>query len=100
MDILGFIFAAVVGFGGIFGYIRKKSHVSLAMGLIFSFLLAYGAYLVTLNAANTLLSTIVTGVIAAVFGKRYAVGWKFMPSGAMLLATLPMFAKYAYKLIV
>lgn len=31
--------------------------MSLAMGLIFSFLLAYGAYLVTLNAANTLLST-------------------------------------------
>lgn len=83
MDWIGFSYAAAVIFGGFMGYKRKGSVMSLIAGLFFGGLSAYGAYNVSNDPKNILVSLASSGLLAVVMGMRYKKSGKLMPAGIM-----------------
>ncbi|CAM4647354.1 unnamed protein product [Lepidochelys kempii] len=56
IDWIGFCYAAVVALGGVVGYTRKGSIVSLAAGLFFGLVSGYGAFCVTHDSRDVKIS--------------------------------------------
>uniref|UniRef100_A0A8D0EVR2 Transmembrane protein 14A n=1 Tax=Strix occidentalis caurina TaxID=311401 RepID=A0A8D0EVR2_STROC len=56
IDWIGFAYAALLAVGGVVGYTRKGSKVSLAAGLTFGSVAGYGAYCVTRDPRNVKIS--------------------------------------------
>nr|XP_042704731.1 transmembrane protein 14A [Chrysemys picta bellii] len=56
IDWIGFGYAIVVALGGVVGYTRKGSIVSLAAGLFFGLMSGYGAYCVTHDSKDVKIS--------------------------------------------
>lgn len=79
------IYIVLLVVGGVMGYVKGKSVVSLVMSLIFAIPLA-------LIAAGRLrvdyLEDILLVLLLVVFGMRLAKTKKFMPGGLMLIATI------------
>ncbi|XP_028986596.1 transmembrane protein 14C-like [Betta splendens] len=93
LDWVGFCYAALVSAGGVIGYVKAGSTISLAAGLLFGLLAAVGAYLTSQNPRNVWLSLGTSGSLAVVMGFRFVNSWKFMPAGLMTLASGLMLAK-------
>ncbi len=76
------IYIVLLVAGGLMGFLKAGSKVSLITSSIFAVLLA-------LCARNVLpaspLAPILVGVLLVVFGMRFAKGKKFMPSGLMIV---------------
>ncbi len=87
---LGIIVALAYGIfaiiGGIFGYAKAGSNVSLFSGIISGLLLIFAAVM-QLQGANwgLTLAAIVTAILLIVFAFRLAKTRKFMPAGLMIL---------------
>jgi uncharacterized membrane protein (UPF0136 family) len=80
---LGYGILAMVG--GIIGYIRSASNVSLFSGCISGVLLLFAAYLQFQGIIwGFILAGVVTAVLVVVFALRLAKTRKFMPAGLML----------------
>lgn len=72
--------------GGILGYIKAKSKVSLISGGISGILLLVCAYLQSLGFSWALsLAAIITLVLVVVFSFRLKKTGKFMPAGVMII---------------
>uniref|UniRef100_A0A8B9NDX8 Transmembrane protein 14A n=1 Tax=Accipiter nisus TaxID=211598 RepID=A0A8B9NDX8_9AVES len=56
IDWIGFAYAALLAVGGVVGYTRKGSKISLAAGLTFGSVAGYGAYCVTRDPRNVKIS--------------------------------------------
>ncbi|NXT23760.1 TM14C protein, partial [Syrrhaptes paradoxus] len=56
VDWIGFAYAALLAVGGVVGYTRKGSKISLAAGLTFGSVAGYGAYCVTCDPRNVKIS--------------------------------------------
>ncbi|NWI68839.1 TM14C protein, partial [Todus mexicanus] len=56
IDWIGFAYAAMLAAGGVVGYTRKGSKISLAAGLTFGSVAGYGAYCVTRDPRNVKIS--------------------------------------------
>ncbi|KAM6433615.1 transmembrane protein 14A isoform 3-T3 [Rhynochetos jubatus] len=56
VDWVGFAYAALLAVGGVMGYTRKGSKISLAAGLTFASVTGYGAYCVTQDPRNVKIS--------------------------------------------
>ncbi|XP_026700303.1 transmembrane protein 14A isoform X2 [Athene cunicularia] len=56
IDWIGFAYAALLAVGGVVGYTRKGSKMSLAAGLTFGSVAGYGAYCVTRDPRNVKIS--------------------------------------------
>jgi len=67
--------------GGLMGFIKAKSRISLVTSAIFAVLLALCA---TGIIKPFYVAEILVGLLLVVFGMRFAKGRKFMPSGLML----------------
>ncbi len=67
--------------GGLMGFIKAKSTVSLVTSALFAALLALCA---TAVIRPFYIADILVGLLLVVFGVRLAKGRKFMPSGLML----------------
>ncbi|XP_038575168.1 transmembrane protein 14C-like isoform X2 [Micropterus salmoides] len=87
VDWIGFSYAALLVTGGILGYVKAGSIISLASGLLFGLLAAVGAFLVSQNPKNVWLSLGTSGTLVVVMGLRFLNSWKFMPAGLMALAS-------------
>lgn len=72
--------------GGIVGYVKSKSKISLIMGCFFGTLLVVGA-IATLkgNAIGLSIATVITGILVIVFGIRWLKTQKVMPAGLMVI---------------
>ncbi len=70
-DIVAFAYALIVAGGGIFGFIKKGSIVSAAMGLTAGSFLGIGAYQTSQNPNNYTLSLGVSAGLLALMGYRY-----------------------------
>uniref|UniRef100_A0A1A7YV62 Transmembrane protein 14A n=1 Tax=Iconisemion striatum TaxID=60296 RepID=A0A1A7YV62_9TELE len=81
MDWIGFGYAALILFGGFMGYKRRGSVMSLIAGLVFGGLSALGAYNVSNDPKNILVSLIASGVLSVIMGMRYKKSGKLMPAG-------------------
>jgi uncharacterized membrane protein (UPF0136 family) len=67
--------------GGLMGFIKAKSKISLITSALFAVLLALCA---TAVIRPFYIADILVGLLLIVFGMRFAKGRKFMPSGLML----------------
>ena len=75
------IYIALLLAGGLMGFIKAKSMISLVTSAIFAVLLALCA---TGVIKSFYIADILVGLLLVVFGVRFAKGRKFMPSGLML----------------
>ncbi len=67
--------------GGLMGFIKAKSKISLVTSALFAVLLALCA---TSVIRPFYVADVLVGLLLVVFGIRFAKGRKFMPSGLML----------------
>ncbi len=83
------VYIVLLVVGGLIGFLKAKSKVSLIMSVVF-------AALLTLCAAGIVfqyyVADILLAVLLVVFGMRLAKTKKFMPSGMMLVITLAALA--------
>jgi uncharacterized membrane protein (UPF0136 family) len=71
--------------GGVMGYVKSKSKISLMMGCFFGTLLVLGAIAAFKgNPIGLSIATVITGVLVVVFGIRWAKTKKVMPAGLMV----------------
>lgn len=79
------LYLVVLLAGGIFGFVKAKSRISLISALVFGALIALAALgkLGTIWAGDIIL-TILVGVFAQRFGKTR----KFMPAGLMVVLSI------------
>ena len=83
------IYIVLLVIGGLIGFLKGKSKVSLIMSVVFAALLSLCATRVIFQpyVADILLATLLV-----VFGMRLAKTKKFMPSGLMLILTVAALA--------
>ncbi|XP_007892232.1 transmembrane protein 14A isoform X2 [Callorhinchus milii] len=81
VDWIGYTYATLVTVGGILGYTRKGSVMSLISGLLFGSLAGYGAYQVSSAPRDVTVSLITAGLLTAIMGIRFRKSGKFMPAG-------------------
>lgn len=81
MDYLSYGYALAITLGGVIGYVKAGSFVSLMMGLTFGGLSGYGAYLSSKDSRNFWLLFLCSAVLGGVMGYRALNSGKFMPSG-------------------
>ncbi|CAK9805611.1 Transmembrane protein 14 homolog [Anthophora plagiata] len=93
VDILGYVYAATVAAGGVFGYVKAKSIPSLGAGLVFGSVLGYGAYQTSQDPSNIKLSIATTMVLGGIMGFRYYNSGKIMPAGMLTLLSAVMLVK-------
>lgn len=82
------LFALVIGAGGIAGYLKGKSKVSLISGSVSAVLLAIAWFLARQMPDKGLMmaAVIATGLVV-VFGIRLVKTRKFMPAGTLTIAS-------------
>src|SRR4051812_40852431 len=79
------VYVALLVIGGLMGFIKGKSKISLIMSAIFAVILA----LVALGKITpAYIAEIVVGVVLVVFAARFMRTKKVMPSGVMLVASI------------
>ncbi|MBM3198782.1 MAG: hypothetical protein FJZ58_05970 [Chlamydiae bacterium] len=94
-----FLYAAVVLLGGIVGYIRAGSFVSLLLGLIFGSLVMMSAFLARFRPfLGYLVALIFALLLQGVFTWRFAKTLQFFPSGFLGFLTLALLSVLAFKL--
>ncbi|KAI8643578.1 transmembrane protein 14C-like protein [Parasitella parasitica] len=98
-DIAGYAYGLTVFAGGLVGFIKAKSIMSLLAGSLFGILACLGASQVSKNPKNVTLSLIVSLILLCVMGGRFYRGRKFMPAGLVTLLSLIMVLRYATRLI-
>ncbi|XP_056421695.1 transmembrane protein 14A [Hyla sarda] len=98
VDWIGFGYAALLVSGGFMGFSRKGSIVSLAAGLTFGLLAAYGALRVSTNPRDIKISLIAAGTLSVVMGLRYYRGRKMFPAGLLAVISISMVVKLLLNL--
>uniref|UniRef100_A0A2K5Z1Z7 Transmembrane protein 14C n=1 Tax=Mandrillus leucophaeus TaxID=9568 RepID=A0A2K5Z1Z7_MANLE len=78
----GFGCAALVASGGIVGYVKAGSVLSLAAGLLFGSLAGLG------NPRNVWVFLATSGTLAGIMGMRFYLSGKFMPADLIAGASL------------
>ncbi|XP_066850904.1 transmembrane protein 14A isoform X1 [Anser cygnoides] len=81
IDWIGFAYAALLAVGGVVGYTRKGSKISLAAGLTFGSVAGYGAYCVTRDPKNVKISLFSAFLLTIIMGMRFKRSKKLMPAG-------------------
>ncbi|XP_040205752.1 transmembrane protein 14A [Rana temporaria] len=81
IDWIGFGYAVLLAFGGFLGFSQKGSIVSLAAGLTFGLLAAYGAFRVSYDPRDIKISLIAAVSLSVIMGLRYNRSKKVMPAG-------------------
>ncbi|XP_064625071.1 transmembrane protein 14C-like [Lineus longissimus] len=99
LDIVGFGYATIVALGGIVGYMKAGSTISLVMGVTCGSLLGLGSYLMTNNPNNVYLSLAVSSLLTGVMGYRFSKSGKFMPAGMVAVLSLVMVMRLAPRLM-
>ncbi|KAG8571752.1 hypothetical protein GDO81_011772 [Engystomops pustulosus] len=95
----GFGYAALVATGGIIGYAKAGSVPSLAAGLLFGGLAGLGAYQMSQDPKNVLVSLIASGTLAGVMGYRFYNSGKMMPAGIIAGASILMLGRLGFKML-
>ncbi|XP_072016061.1 transmembrane protein 14C-like [Amphiura filiformis] len=98
-DLIGFAYAAVVAVGGVIGYVKAGSVMSLGAGLLFGALAAMGASHASSNPGNCHLILGASLTLTCVMGYRFMGSGKFMPAGLVALLSVLMVVRYGMRLL-
>lgn len=89
LAIVTWIYGALILVGGLMGFVKGKSRISLLMGLIFgAALIACGVYIDQGKHDALVAATTLAAVLFVMFAIRYAKTKKIMPSGMLALISL------------
>ncbi|KAG6931708.1 transmembrane protein 14A, partial [Chelydra serpentina] len=99
IDWIGFGYAIVVALGGVVGYTRKGSIVSLAAGLFFGLVSGYGAYCVTHDSRDVKISFFSAFILTIVMGMRFKRSKKLIPGGLIAGLSLLMILRLVFLLL-
>lgn len=80
-DIIGYAYALTVTVGGAIGYFKAGSLPSLGAGLVFGSALCFGAYQLSENPSNYIMSLATSILLGGFMGARFYNSGKFMPAG-------------------
>ncbi|KAI8343723.1 transmembrane protein 14C-like protein [Chlamydoabsidia padenii] len=98
-DYPGYLYSLLVFTGGVIGYVKAGSVISLVASSVFGLAGAYGATLVSRDPKNVVFSLVVSSVLLFIMGSRFSKSGKFMPAGLVSLLSLIMVARYGYRLL-
>lgn len=94
-SIVAIAYGVLAGVGGILGYTKVGSKMSLISGMVSGVLLILSGILMRTAVLNGLvLATVVTGVLLVVFAIRLAKTRKFMPAGLMVITGIGAIAVF------
>jgi uncharacterized membrane protein (UPF0136 family) len=83
------VYAIVVLVGGVIGYVKAQSILSLATGIIASLALALSAYAMITNRVQGFYATLgISAFLCIFFVYRFIATAKFMPGGLMSILSL------------
>ena len=88
-DVILWVYIVLLVIGGLFGYLKAGSKVSLIMAVSFAAILSLCAARVIFQAY---VADILLAALLVVFGMRLTKTKKFMPSGLMLILTVAALA--------
>ena len=97
MDHLGYLYAFLIAGGGIMGYVKAGSLMSLAMGFLFGTLAGLGAYRASVNSSQYVLGLIVSLAMLARFGQNFYQTGKVMPGGLVMVCSLVKVLRYGSR---
>lgn len=86
------IYIVLLVIGGLIGFFKGKSQISLIMSVAFAAGLVLAASGVLELSVRRNLANILMAALLVVFGMRLAKTKKFMPAGMMLIATIAALA--------
>ncbi|XP_064473429.1 transmembrane protein 14C-like [Ornithodoros turicata] len=89
-DYWSFGYALAVVLGGIMGYVKAGSMMSLLAGVLFGGLALIGAYQTSLDPKKFLLSIAVSALLSGLMGYRYIKTSKLMPAGLVAVLSIAM----------
>uniref|UniRef100_A0A1B6I392 Transmembrane protein 14C n=1 Tax=Homalodisca liturata TaxID=320908 RepID=A0A1B6I392_9HEMI len=81
LDYLSFVYAAFVLIGGIVGYVKAGSVISLLSGAGFGLALGFGGYQASQDPENVYTLLGVNAALAGLMSARFASSGKIMPAG-------------------
>jgi uncharacterized membrane protein (UPF0136 family) len=80
------VYALLVAAGGVFGYVKTRSKVSLISGLVSGLVLAIAAKITsTFPIGGLVLAGLIALILVIVFAIRFAKTRAFMPAGLMTI---------------
>ena len=82
------VYIVLLVVGGLMGFLKARSKISLIMSIIFAVPLA----LCALGYLSFFIANVLIGVLAVVFIIRFAKGRKFMPAGLMIVLSVAALA--------
>ena len=83
------VYGCLVALGGILGYLKAKSNMSLISGLVSGVaLLATWFFARTTPTTGLGLATLIAGILLIIFIVRFVRTRKFMPAGLMMILSL------------
>ncbi|XP_070556116.1 transmembrane protein 14C-like [Ptychodera flava] len=98
-DVLSFGYAVVVTVGGIIGYVKAGSTMSLMSGLCFGALAFLGAYQTSQNPRNFYIALGTAAILAGVMGMRFSKSGKFMPAGLVCILSCLQAGRFVLRLM-
>ncbi|XP_065061686.1 transmembrane protein 14C-like [Rhopilema esculentum] len=97
MDFLSFAFSFVVLAGGVIGYLKAGSTMSLMSGIVFGLILALGASQTSHNPKNVWISLAASVILCVVMGMRFFKTGKVMPAGMVFFLSIGSILRHAYN---
>uniref|UniRef100_A0A182P9E0 Uncharacterized protein n=1 Tax=Anopheles epiroticus TaxID=199890 RepID=A0A182P9E0_9DIPT len=88
IDFVGIVFALLIVVGGIIGYVRAGSTISLYAGLVFGVAIGAGAWCNSLQEPFPYVQLVVLSLLIIVMMVRFYKTRAFMPPGMILLLSL------------
>nr|ABI52790.1 transmembrane protein 14C [Argas monolakensis] len=90
LDIWAFGYAFAVTLGGVMGYLKAGSVMSLMAGVICGGLALIGAYPTSIDPKKFFLSIAVSALLSGLMGYRYLKTSKLMPAGLVAVLSIAM----------
>ncbi|KAI8819674.1 transmembrane proteins 14C-domain-containing protein [Fimicolochytrium jonesii] len=97
-DYFAYAYAGIVFIGGVIGFVRAGSLVSLLFGTFSGTLLGIGARQVSANGKNFQLLLGISATLLLIMGMRFANSGKFMPAGLVALISGVSCFRYGLRL--
>ncbi|KAI8922560.1 transmembrane protein 14C-like protein [Powellomyces hirtus] len=97
-DYFAYAYAALIFVGGVVGFIKAGSLISLLMGTVTGTLLGIGARQASADPSRIYLLLAISTALMVVMGMRYANSGVFMPAGLVSVISGVFFTRYGIRL--